>query len=412
MEEGSLFTRELNEVAVPRTDPLASNMLMVTSFNEWHEDTAIEATNVASPTNQDNSGTQAYTDGYYYTGYGTLYLDILKQQTGPQWFKDGSSNWNTAGNWTGGIPNAVDAVANFQGAITTACTVSANVPVTLGAINFRSVRNYTLAGPGPITMDVSSGSASINVFTTTASTTAVENISAPLVFNDPTTISVAAGASLAISGAITDSAGKALTKIGAGELTINGPQHYASPTILTVAEGTLELGSNAGGDGAANLDLLANATTVFSASQNLRSLSIGPTATATVTASGHKILKTDQLSLSASSKLDLNDNDLVVNNGSFSAIENLIAAGFRDHLDTTATGIVSSTSQATGGNTILLLFDNALVGVTDWPPGSGQTIQRQRHRGQIHLFRRHQSRRPGHRRRLWRHRRESRRNRP
>ena len=57
------------------------NMIMVTSWNEWHEDTQIEPVTPAAPTNQDsNSG--YYTDGgLYYNGYGMLYLGILRDKT-------------------------------------------------------------------------------------------------------------------------------------------------------------------------------------------------------------------------------------------------------------------------------------------------------------------------------------------
>ncbi len=48
--------------------------------------------------------------------------------------------------------------------------------------------------------------------------------------------------------------------------------------------------------------------------------------------------------------------------------------GYRTSGDPSATGIVSNTSQALGGLTILALFDNALVGASDWAPGSGQTV--------------------------------------
>lgn len=79
--EGLLFKRMLNEVVVPRTDPKADNILMINSFNEWHEDTQIEPTVVAARTNNDDSGTRRYTEGHFYEGYGDLYLRILRGAT-------------------------------------------------------------------------------------------------------------------------------------------------------------------------------------------------------------------------------------------------------------------------------------------------------------------------------------------
>ena len=69
------------------------------------------------------------------------------------------------------------------------------------------------------------------------------------------------------------------------------------------------------------------------------------------------------LSLNASGTLDLADNDLVVNSGSFSTIRNLVVAGFGN----TSGGITSSTAN---GTQILALFDNALVGTSSWNGGS------------------------------------------
>jgi glycoprotein endo-alpha-1,2-mannosidase len=82
--EASLFRTLLADVAVPRVDAQADNMLLVTTFNEWHEDTQIEPTNFAAPTADDISGTQEITEGYAYAGYGSLYLDVLRRATTSQ----------------------------------------------------------------------------------------------------------------------------------------------------------------------------------------------------------------------------------------------------------------------------------------------------------------------------------------
>jgi len=77
---GSLFSAML-QGAKPLTDSGTGHMLMVTSWNEWHEDTQIEPVEAATPTSVDDSGTNAYTNGYSYEGYNTRYLDILENET-------------------------------------------------------------------------------------------------------------------------------------------------------------------------------------------------------------------------------------------------------------------------------------------------------------------------------------------
>ena len=81
--EGDLFRAMLRDVVVPKVDPLSQNILMITSFNEWHEDTQIEPTmGTAGTTNKDDSASGSeYTQGDYYTDYGYLYLDILSEET-------------------------------------------------------------------------------------------------------------------------------------------------------------------------------------------------------------------------------------------------------------------------------------------------------------------------------------------
>lgn len=78
-EFGSLFKAMLTE-AVKITDPETGNLFMITSWNEWHEDTQIEPVAVAPPTSKDQSSSgEKYTAGLEYEGYGLRYLDILKE---------------------------------------------------------------------------------------------------------------------------------------------------------------------------------------------------------------------------------------------------------------------------------------------------------------------------------------------
>ncbi|MEZ5326593.1 MAG: glycoside hydrolase family 99-like domain-containing protein [Verrucomicrobiales bacterium] len=81
--EGDVFRAMLRDIAVPLADPRANRTVMVTSFNEWYEDTQIEATEGKRPTattTRDDSDTGTFfTEGERYTDYGPLYLDILRE---------------------------------------------------------------------------------------------------------------------------------------------------------------------------------------------------------------------------------------------------------------------------------------------------------------------------------------------
>ncbi len=76
-EFGSLFRANLKG-AQSLTDSVIGNLFMINSWNEWHEDSQIEPVAPAAPTSKDVSD-GLYTWGLEYEGYGTKYLDILKE---------------------------------------------------------------------------------------------------------------------------------------------------------------------------------------------------------------------------------------------------------------------------------------------------------------------------------------------
>lgn len=73
----------IRKAALPNLDPKADKIMMVPSFNEWYEDSQIEAT-TGPPSSADVSESGIhYTGGQIYRDYGYLYLDILKEETSP-----------------------------------------------------------------------------------------------------------------------------------------------------------------------------------------------------------------------------------------------------------------------------------------------------------------------------------------
>lgn len=78
-EFGSLF-RAMLEQAVDYTDESTGKMLLITSWNEWHEDTQIEPVGAAAATKKDLSETgMDFSEGLEYEGYGERYLQILRE---------------------------------------------------------------------------------------------------------------------------------------------------------------------------------------------------------------------------------------------------------------------------------------------------------------------------------------------
>jgi hypothetical protein len=191
--------------------------------------------------------------------------------TAVQWTADSDGNWSDGANWSGLVPNVPGARADFGAAITVPHIVVNDAPKTLGQIAFDNLNAYTVAGPGTITMQTFGGESSISV------QSGQHIIAAPVDLQSSTTLDVAAGGRLTISGTMTSAAyGITLTKAGAGAADISRARAGAAVlnqgTVRVLPNGTaastsivksLTIASSpTPGVSAARLDLTDNALVV------------------------------------------------------------------------------------------------------------------------------------------------------
>jgi hypothetical protein len=267
----------------------------------------------------------------------------------PTWNVDANGNWSQATNWTGSVPNAASAEAAFAGIITQPRTVTVDIPITVGDIEFDSANAYTIAGPGSLQLN-GGGQASIQVVNGS------HTISAPF--------SIATG--------------NIVAKTGPGTLTISGPQNHGAGAVLIANAGVLNLNS----DGGQNLFVQANAPVNFGSSQHLAVLNIGAGSRATMTTGGNKVLVSNVPTIAGTTgawtgTLDASDNDAVFRSSAatksadFSRLYDQVKIGFGAG-NWTGRGITSSTAAGNANaDTGLALVDNALLGNTTF---SGQPV--------------------------------------
>ncbi|WP_428937290.1 aspartyl protease family protein [Fontivita pretiosa] len=221
-----------------------------------------------------------------------------------QWTNPAGGNWSTASNWNLALPNGLDTQANFLGAISSPRTVTVDgAGFTVGTMNFDNANRYTIAGPGRITMQVSVGSALIGVGSGS------HTIAAPITLASDTIVHVAPAASrLTVSGDVV-ATGVTLTKRGLGMLEMTRVRSAG----LNIEDGTVRILSNGSATGTSRVGTLMIEETA------------GTTA-----------------------RLDLGDNDLVVDNASLSVITASIKSGLENGgaFDWQGTGIISSRASA------------------------------------------------------------------
>ena len=173
----------------------------------------------------------------------TLTLTGLMYTTGTTsciWNSDSGGSWNTGTNWTGGEPNAMDAVAELGIATSAAVTVD-SYDVTVGSIKFTDTNLYTVSGAKKITMQTGAGNALIEV-----QKSVTQTLTAPLVIASNTDIN---GPGALVAGNISTNTGTTLnvnTNVAAGAISGTGSTSVADGKSLTadsIVQGTLTIGA-------------------------------------------------------------------------------------------------------------------------------------------------------------------------
>jgi autotransporter-associated beta strand protein len=175
---------------------------------------------------------------------GLTNLAFTDRAAAQTWNSGAAMFWNDPTSWTpNAVPNAVDATVTFNAIIPgTGSAVSLlGGPFTVGTLNLNSAiaNSYHYLQQGTLIMEVSAGSAAINVQTSSFAA----DFAATLQLNSNTVITTAsAAANLSFVGAVTGVG--ALTVAGPGTVTFWGANNYTGAT--TVNGGSLIVeGSNA-----------------------------------------------------------------------------------------------------------------------------------------------------------------------
>jgi autotransporter-associated beta strand protein len=170
------------------------------------------------------------------------------------WRGPNSNLWNDNANWTGAsFPNAVGETATFDNQAGVPTDVEIANGVTVGTLTFDTANNFTLSGAGPLTFDVSFGSAALNVFTATASST--PTLSVPVVLADNWVITQNATSPLTVAGNITETIlARSIAKAGPGPLVLSGNNTFSGGLTVNTNGGMVSLaGPQSAGTGTMRL---------------------------------------------------------------------------------------------------------------------------------------------------------------
>ncbi len=213
--------------------------------------------------------------------YDNVVLQTVDQQR-PTWSKPGGDVWSDSNNWVNGSPNGNEATADFTSAITSPATINVDGPKTVRSITFNNSNSYTITGSA-ITLD----SLTTGILGTITTVTGNHVIATDVISTRNLLFNNSVGSSVTITGNLS-AAGKVLNKIGGGTVTLKN----MNVAVTSLAAGTIAIAPNG-------------------------------------TASGLSVINT--LSMTSGTKLDLNNNDLIIDytgTSPLATVSSLLVSGF------------------------------------------------------------------------------------
>jgi hypothetical protein len=239
------------------------------------------------------------------------------------------AGWNSAANWSAGMPDGPGITAvlgrTIPGQSPGPRTVTVTNPVTVGQLVLDSANAVNLGGAGSVTL-------------------AGGGLAPALVVAQP----VAGGAAHTLSVPLTFTGG--VLRDGAGVLTIDGMQQHQAGATLTVRDGQTNLLTNAGRPGVRPLMVAGDGPATrlnFLTSQDLARLDVTGSARVTLTPGGGKILVAEGLAAQTGT-FDLTDNAALIDytNPADPVLVDVPAAIARGYAGGTwtGTGITSATA--------------------------------------------------------------------
>jgi hypothetical protein len=171
---------------------------------------------------------------------------------------------------------------------------------------------------------------------------------------------------------------RALTKTGAGTVTINAPSERNTTVTYNADGGTTIFAADMGVSGIpgvstrlAQWTVNADATVDLATTHNLAALNVEDAGLVTLLQNGNRVLVVNTFTLAAGGKLDLKDNDMIVhanvnpviNDARYNELYDWIGDAFGSGVWDGASGITSSIA-ATTGNTALGIIKNREFGFT------------------------------------------------